>query len=285
MIYYANNLFDKLKENPFNGNKSYDNKWIMLKLLDIADFKQCTGGGKDGIFRLIITKKNIDWEYRIFDFIQYEEYHSNNIIIAVDSKDLKIAEEKYQGHNYDDPYLRIYEQKILMHTTPKENFEIIMQDKCLKSWNLLKSEKRIAEEKPIGELLGDPLDYSDYIMFSNGGNDAERVVSSKQKGNIEMDLDIPYIAGARFYFDCETIAKDGLLIRDGAHLKVRNRLPLQKYLLWYATPEILGISENTTPRIFAKTADNEFQKKFNIVLSNLGDDLTINTADIFDNIN
>ena len=266
MIYYVDNLFDKLKENPFNENKPYDNKWVMLKLLDSADFRQYTGGGKDGIFRLVITKKNIDWEYRIFDFIQYEEYHNNNMIIAVDKNNLNIAKEIYQGHNYDDPYLRIHEPKILMHTTQKENFELIMQDNCLKSWNLLKSEKKQAEEKPIGDLLGDPFDYSDYIMFSNGGSGAERIISSKQKGYIEMSLDVTYIAGARLYFDCEAIAKDGLLIRDGAHLKVRNELPLKKYLLWYATPEILGISENTTPRIFAKTADNMFQEKFNIVL-------------------
>ncbi|HEY5590395.1 MAG TPA: hypothetical protein VIK55_05200 [Paludibacter sp.] len=139
-----------------------------------------------------------------------------------------------------------------MHTTTKECYQAIKLDGCLKSWNILKQENVLTEDKPIGALLGDPVEYSDYIMFNNGGNSAERVISSKQKGYIEMDVDIPYIAGARLYFDCEKIAQDGLLVRDGAHLKVKRCLPLEKYLLWTAIPSELGISEDTTPRIFAK---------------------------------
>ena len=266
-IYFVEKSFSQTKINPFQNNLPYTSEWIMLKLLETASFKQYTGGGKDGIFQLVITKKNIDWEYRIFDFIQYEEYHKNNMIIAVDSEDLNIAKEKYQGHSYDDNFLRVYEQQILMHTTTKDSYEMIIEDNCLKSWNLLKKEIKLAEEKPIGELLGDPFDYSDYIMFSNGGAGAERVISSKQKGYIEMSLDTPYVTGARFYFDCEAIAKDGLLIRDGAHLKVRSKLPLKKYLLWTATPDALGISENITPRVFAETADQSFQNKFGIILN------------------
>jgi len=141
-----------------------------------------------------------------------------------------------------------------------------MCDNCLKSWNILKAEGNLLEEKPIGDLLGDPIDYRDYIMFTNSGKSAERVVSSKQKGYLDMNFDSPYIAGARLYFDAERIAKDGLLVRDGVHLKVKDMLPLDKYLLWVATPEILGISEKTTPRFFAKKADEMFNKNFNVTL-------------------
>ena len=37
----------------------------------------------------------------------------------------------------------------------------------------------------------------------------------------------------------------GLLIRDGAHLKVKDRLPIDKYLIWTATPAELGINPQT----------------------------------------
>jgi hypothetical protein len=265
-IYFVENTFNELQINPFCKNDRYDNSWIMFKLLDSASFKQYTGRGEGGIFQLIITKKNIDWEYRIFDFIQYETVHENNIIIAIDKADFDTAKEKYGEHSYKDNFLRFYEKKILMHTTSKEHFASIMSEGCLKSWNLLRRENAISEGQPIGTLLGDPKDYNDYIMFNNGGASAELVVSSRQKGYIDMDLDKPYIAGARLYFDCERIAEDGLLVRDGAHLKVKEFLPIEEYLLWVATPDKLGITAETTPRIFAERADKMFQEKFDIIL-------------------
>lgn len=266
MIYYANSNFNDMNINPYQNNQPYTNDWILLKLIDDANFKLFTGGGTDGIFQLVITKQNVDWAYRIYDFIQYETESEKNIIIAVDNNDLSEAKEIYSQHTYKDKFLRPYEQKVLMHSTTKENYNKITADGCLKSWALLKSECRIKEETPTGSLLGDPLDYSKYIMFTNGGISAERVVASKQKGFIEMNIDTPYLAGARLYFDAEKIAKDGLLIRDGAHLKVKDKLVLQKYLIWTATPEILGISMNTTPRIFAETADKIFTEKYGIEL-------------------
>ena len=82
-----------------------------------------------------------------------------------------------------------------------------------------------------------------------------------------MDVDIPYVASARFYFDAAKVAEDGLLVRDGAHLKVKDKLPLDKYLLWIATPDVLGITEITTPRIFAEKADQVFQEKYGVVMN------------------
>jgi len=266
MIFYTDNRFDKLKNNPFNNDMPYDNKWIMLKLVESAEYFSFTGGGMDGLFYIVITKENLDWQYRIFDFIQYEEFHDNNIIIAVNQNDLDDAMLIYEGHSFDDNFLRSYEPNILLHCTSKESYQSILTDNYLKSWNVLKAESKLSYEKPIGELLGDPIDYRDYIMFTHSGKSAERVVSSRQKGYIDMDFDSPYIAGARLYFDADRIAKEGLLIRDGVHLKIKDALPIEKYLLWVATPEIIGISENTTPRIFAEKADAMFNKKFDTVL-------------------
>ena len=74
-----------------------------------------------------------------------------------------------------------------------------------------------------------------------------------------MDIDAEYKTGARLYFDAEKIAKDGLLVRDGAHIKVKNCLPLEPYLIWTATWEKVGLeSQISTPRIFAELSDEKF---------------------------
>ena len=136
------------------------------------------------------------------------------------------------------------------------------KDGCLKSWNILKSEKTISEEKPIGSALGDPEDFSDYIMF--GKNIAgELVVNSKQQGKIIMDGSAEYLTGARLYLDMKKIVEDGFGVRDGAHLKVKDKLPLEPYLIWTATWENVGLdSRISTPKIFTEKANMEFKKRY-----------------------
>lgn len=137
----------------------------------------------------------------------------------------------------------------------------------LKSWNILKVEEKIKESHPIGKSLGDPIEYSDYIMFTNGGVTGEIVVNSKMRRKITMNINEEYKPGARLYFDADLIAKDGLLIRDGTHLKVKDMLPLDKYLLWYATLDNINLNQlQVTPANFSKMADTEFENQFSINL-------------------
>jgi hypothetical protein len=211
---------------------------------------------------LTLAKSFANWEYNLFDFLQYQQSYNRNIILAVEKHDFDFAESVYGNHRYTDNFLRPYESKTLIHSTTKESYESIMQDGCLKSWNTLKSSGALKEERPIGHLVGDTQDNSDYVMFTSGGLGAERVVASKQKGKIDLDFNAPYTAGARFYLDAEKIAKDGLLIRDGRQIKVRNCLNINDYLLWIATPDALGISEETTPLIFAEKSNAEFERNF-----------------------
>ena len=139
------------------------------------------------------------------------------------------------------------------------SWEQIKRDGMLKSWNILKIEKVIDEEQPIGIKLGDPMDFSDYIMFG-GGVTGEIVVNSKQQGKIVMDTNAEYHTGARLYFDAKRMAQDGLLVRDGCHLKVKDRLPLEPYLIWVATWETIGLaSQLSSPKIFAEQADKQFE--------------------------
>ena len=116
------------------------------------------------------------------------------------------------------------------------------------------------EEYPIGIQLGDPADFSDYIMFG-GGVTGEIVVNSKQQGKIVMDVNADYLTGARLYFDAKRMAQDGLLIRDGCHLKVKDTLPLEPYLIFAATWERIGLeSQVSTPKIFSEKADESFRR-------------------------
>ncbi len=64
MIYYADSAFNELKNNPFKNGKLYDNTWMVLKLIDDAPFIQYTGTGDGDVFQFMLTKKNIEWQYR-----------------------------------------------------------------------------------------------------------------------------------------------------------------------------------------------------------------------------
>ena len=140
------------------------------------------------------------------------------------------------------------------------NYECLLQEAA--DNNLYVIENAIFESSPIGIKLGDPSDISNYIMFG-GGITGEIVVNSKQKGEITMDADSEYLTGVRLYFDTEKITKDGLLVRDGSHFKVKEKLPLHPYLIWVATWDIIGLeSQTSTPRIFSEQADKMFQKFF-----------------------
>lgn len=259
MIYYTDIGFDMFDINPFSG-APYDEDWILLSLTDNAEFSSKTGNCGHGIFRFVLSKSNANWRWHFMDFIEYEIGLGRNVIVAADEKDVKDAKASYFGHNIADKYLREYEKPFLVHSTDSESYDKILSDGCLKSWNVLKKENQVNGKEPIGRLLGDPEDYSDYIMFSDGGYYNELVVMSKQKGEISPDIDAPYAAGARMYFSAAKIAADVLLLRDGAHLKVKDRLPLNKYLLWTATPDILKIPQKTTPREFGEKADTCFLK-------------------------
>ena len=147
-----------------------------------------------------------------------------------------------------------------MYKRQLENWEKIQSDGCLKSWNCLKREINMHEDDPIGAMLGDPEDFRNFIMFGSG-TACEIVVSSKQSGRIVMDTQVEYLTGARLYFDAIKMAADGLLLRDGVHLKVENMLLLKPYLIFSATWENVGLPARvSTPEIFAREADQCFQR-------------------------
>lgn len=255
---------DDFTENSINPitNHPYDDSWVIWVLTDSKEYKMMVGNFNACAYTIKFSCYADGWEMSVCDFLEYNKRLNKNMILVISEADLKSAEEKYKGHNFDEPLLREYEQEYTVHSTSLENWQLIQKCGYLKSWNILKAEGVVTEEKPIGNALGDPADFSDYIMF--GKNVAgELVVNSKQQGKIVMDKNAGYPTGARLYFDMKKIVEDGLAVRDGAHLKVKDRLPLNPYLIWVASWKNVGLERRiSTPEIFSEKANLEFMKRF-----------------------
>ncbi len=251
---------DKMIENSINPitGAEYDDSWIVLKLTNSKDYKQMCGSNNGCAYTVKISRYNDNWRMSVGDFIGFNESNGKNAILVMTQSDYDDAIKHYSRHCFNEAVLREDEPGVLVHSTTMESWNQIQNDGMLKSWNRLKDEIAIGEDLPIGLKLGDPKDFSDYIMFG-GGATGEIVVNSKQSGRIVMDIDAEYKSGARLYFDAQKMAADGLLIRDGTHLKVSNNLPLEPYLIWVATWKELGLpSQISTPRFFADEADKQF---------------------------
>lgn len=258
---YRIDRYTESEINPLTG-QIYDDSWIVYCLTESDDYQMMVGNSIHNVYTVKVSKHYTDWEMSVCDFLQFQELRHKNILLSIGQKDLEKARQLYKGHKYNDPFLRENEPDVLVHSTTYENWQSIKKDRCLKSWNALHREKRIWEDKPIGQQLGDPLDFRNFIMFSDGSISGEIVVLSKQNGKIIMDQDMIYKTGARLYFDSKKMAEDGLLIRDGMHLKVMDKLPLKPYLLWYATWDNVGLNSHiSTPK--------EFTQKSNIMFNHL----------------
>ncbi len=246
--------------NPDTG-LPYDDSWIVFSLTD-ENYRMRVGKEDGGAYVLKVGKYHLNREMALGDFIDYHKATSHKIAIAVSQGVLDDALNSYKGHSFRDRFLRNYETPVLIHSTTQKCYEHIKKDGCLKSWNRLCKEGFFIDEEPIGKLLGDPAELRDHILFGSGVT-GEIVVSSKEKHRIEMDWDIPYLPGARLYFDMKRIAEDGLLIRDGSEIKVKDMLPLKPYLIWAATAKELDLEQGTvTPRQFAEKADRYFREHF-----------------------
>lgn len=259
-IYFA----DKLSEhNPFSENGDYGSDWVSIKINKSPHIIP----EKGFIYGCSIGKKVKFWESRVMDYINYNLVYNRNIIFVGNKRLYKRALKRYGNHSIYDKELRTYEEKIIVHSTTKENYAKIKNQGCIKSWNILKQESDNLEKEPIGALLGDPKDFRDYIMLGSGVQ-CEIVVLSKQKNKLCYDVNEEYIPGARFYFDAKQLAENGILVRDGLHYKVKDMLPLN-YALFIATIDNIPLKGKITPKTFSETSDKEFFKimeKHNIIL-------------------
>lgn len=261
MIYRIDQLIES-QTNPIT-NQIFDDSWIILMLTNSPNYQIMCGSQNGCAYTLKISRTMCDhWLLAVGDFIGFNENIHKNIILVMSESELNTATKNYASHSYHESALRTYEPNVLIHSTTMDNWTSIRREGTLKSWNQIKRMNQQKENSPIGSKLGDPPDFSDYIMLGTGIT-GEIIVSSKQSGHIVMNPNTAYQTGARLYFDARKLAADGLLLRDGAHLKVKDSLPLDPYLLWAATWDTIGLkSPISTPKIFSESADSTFQKFF-----------------------
>lgn len=253
---------DSLAEGPVNPvtEKPWNDNWLIFMLTDSPDYQQLCGSNGDCAYTVRTSRRaHPDWRMAAGDFISFHSAMKREVILVMSAEELSDSLSYYEGHSCSDPFLRDNEPNVLIHSTTSSGWQHICHDGMLKSWNRLHGEGFFGNEPPIGRQLGDPESFSDYVMFG-GGITGEIVVNSHQQGRIVMDPDSPYTPGARLYFDAARMAADGLLLRDGCHIKVHNALPLKPYLLLAATWETLGLnSPESTPAAFACMADEHFR--------------------------
>ena len=254
MIYRIDNLTD-YRIYPISG-REFDSSWIIFSLKYTAPDSVIVGADNGTAYTIKVSKfNNSDWRFAVGDFIGYCNDNKINAILEMPQSDYEDAIQQYIGHSFNESFLREYEPEILIHSITMESWKNIQRDGVLKSWKKLKTENIVLEEHPIGMKLGDPKNFSDYIMFG-GGVIGEIVVHSKQVGKIVMDINAEYKTGAMLYFDAKKIAEDGLLICDGCHMKVKDALPLTPYLILAANWDKIGLSSPiSTPKIFSEAAD------------------------------
>lgn len=212
----------------------------------------------NGVYTLKISRNFKYWYYALCDLIDFYKGSEIALDLDIDPSEIDLARELYGDHKFDEKFIREYETEIFVHSTPLDNLDSILKDNALKSWNTCKAEKENWETEPIGALLGDIADFSNYVMLSMLFQNSEIITASKQKHEISTDYEQTYQPGARFYLDGKSLAADGLLLRDGLHIKVRDCIPFDKYLIWYSTAGILGIGKTSTPKEFFERSNNKF---------------------------
>lgn len=174
LIIYRLDDFTENSINPIT-NQPYDDSWVIWVLTDSKEYNMMVGSLNGCAYTIKFSRYIDGWEMSVCDFIEFNKRLNKNMILVISEADLKLTEEKYKGHSFDEPVLREDEQEYTVHSTSLENWQLIQKCGCLKSWNILKAEGVITEDKPIGNALGDPADFSDYIMF--GKNVAGELVS------------------------------------------------------------------------------------------------------------
>ena len=230
---------------------------IYCKLTNSTEYNQFCNL-VNGVYTLKISRNFKYWYYDLCDLIDFNKNSEVVLDLDIEQAEIDMARKCYGDHKFNEKFIREYETKVLVHSTPFENLDSILKDNALKSWNICKAEKANWEAEPIGALLGDIADFSNYVMLSMLSQNSEIVTASKQKHEINIDYEQTYRPGARFYLDGEKLASDGLLLRDGLHIKVRDSIPFDKYLIWYSTAENLGLGKTSTPKEFFEESNNKF---------------------------
>lgn len=259
MIFYADKTWSPLNANPFSTDGEYGEDWSAFIYDTAIDYY--SNVLKNAKVYTLRVSPAIDTAYvRLRDFVKYELSYNRNVIIYMEeSKRYQVREiidnETLEGTTT----VRETDSRWLVHSTTEELWEKIKETGALLSPSELKKRQIAVHEIGLKELL-EPKDYSEYIMLDILNGCGEIVVNSRQLGHICLDSNIPYKPGVRLYFDAHRIIKDGLAARDGLHvLKVKNELPLNKYLENVVTDKLLPNNNIWTPTLYTECANKYFE--------------------------
>lgn len=247
-----------IKPNDLLENTSF------LYLVSNEKFMSFTGKNVDGHFHIKLNTSLHDyWKEATCDFIQYTLKKGQKPIIIGPEPLLLEALTVYDHCFNSNHRLRHYEPSVFIHSTEMASWKKIQQDGYLFSWQYLKNQHKIDEGSPIGHLLGDPEEFSAYIMLGHGLNmGGEYVIQAKQEGRILCEDDRIYQSGVRLYLDGEKLARDGKLVRDGAHYKVFEKIELKKYLLHVVEPSLFEVGATFTPKSYAEQANLHYHNHY-----------------------
>lgn len=258
MIYYANSEWTPLQDNPFSIDGKYGENWsAFIYDESIQYYSNVIENTK--VYCLKVSP-DLDRDFqRIKDFVNYEASNHRNIIVKVNEKLKPIIQRIISiKDTKSSNTIRKSDPRWLVHSTTKESWKEIQKLGCLYAPSELKRKNIIVNEIGLKALM-EPNDYSDYIMLDILNGCGEIVVNSRRLGYVCIDPNIPYNPGARLYFDGHKIIKDGLAVRDGLHiLKVKNELPLNKYLAMAITEDMSLSKEIWTPTTYTEWANEYF---------------------------
>lgn len=257
MIYVADEKWFPTNDNPYSLDGAYGSNWSSFIYDESIGFYSNIYPNTR-VYTLRVSSK-IDTNYeRLFDFLNYEISYGRNVIIKF-PKDInadrvlslfKESDKKVVFRNTDSPYM--------VHSTTTENWKSIQKTGALLSPNMLRKSGQVIHEIGLRPML-EPDDYSDYIMLDALEGCGELVVNSRQLGYVCTDPDRPYMPGVRLYFDVRKMMQDRMVVRDGLHiLKVKHRLPLERYLIAAITTQVLDTKKVWTPTTFTNAANQFF---------------------------
>lgn len=190
-------------------------------------------------------------KYKIYDFINYESIHNRKVAIYIKTEDknpidlllpqIEDIDEKVRPYPEDSQccFGKGCKGDIVCHGTTLNNFKNIITDMELKSKNILN--KRIDTTYSIKENVGDPEDFSNYIMFANGNCVApEFVIESRRQHRFLLPDEVfkVFHPGVRLFYEFKKIYKVKNKAFDGIHpIKIEEKHELTLGLLLISLPE------------------------------------------------
>jgi hypothetical protein len=248
--------------NPFSDKGIYGPAWSCFCIEGMDRRANFCGGGKTGPFVFRLGVDCLSLTSSLADFLRYERQHGRQVIVACpESMDVDALVRQALRDTPPPAIVRPADPRWVVHSTTLDAWASIRADGRVKSLATLRREgKRVSG---LGQdELGEPPDYADYVVLGRVDEvNAEHVVSSRQKGRIVTDTDLPYRPGIRLYFNNHRIIRAGLVVRDGLHTtKVHHELSLSPHMA--ASVSVTELPDQAwTPGTFWKAANDLFFRK------------------------